>query len=159
MHFSKIWVVFGVLWLKNPGFGKHWISSHVRVIALIHVSCVTCHVSRVACHVSPVTCQLSLTLTARAADPPSANSHIMHSRLVRKDPKIQKKIQTQKNHCNNKNLKMSRGMPILAIHSLTSSLQSTRKQVFRDGTDRYTDSQVSRLRDWISQWADSVKIP
>ena len=53
---------------------------------------------------SLVTCHLSLTPTAIARDPPPAFSPTMHSRLVCKDPN------------------MSKGMPILAILSLTRSL-------------------------------------
>ena len=50
------------------------------------VSYVTCHMSHVKCHVSRVACHLSLTPTATATDPPPANSPIMYSRLVRKEP-------------------------------------------------------------------------
>ena len=46
-------------------------------------------------HLTPVTCQLSLTPTATATDPPSANSPSMHRKLVCKDQKP-KNIQTQK---------------------------------------------------------------
>ena len=54
---------------------------------MCQVSLVTFPVSRVRvlCPVSPVTCHLQLTLTVTATGPPSANSPIMHSRLVRKD--------------------------------------------------------------------------
>ena len=37
-----------------------------------------------------------------------------------------------------RNDKTSRGMPILAIHALTRSFQSTGKQCFRDGTHQHT---------------------
>ena len=60
-----------------------------------HVSRITCHVSCVMLLVSHVTCHLSLTPTATATDPPPANSPIMHSRLVGKEPKIPKKFKTQ----------------------------------------------------------------
>ena len=90
------------------------------------------NVLRFTCRVSPVTCHFSLTPTATATDPPTANFPIMHSRLVCKEPQT---------HL---------GMAILAIHSSTRSLQSTRKQVFRDGTDTRThDSQTLQIRDWI----------
>ena len=57
---------------------------------MCHMSCVKCHVSYVACCVSHFTCHLSLMLTATAIDHPQANLPIMHSRLVRKDPKTRK---------------------------------------------------------------------
>ena len=44
----------------------------------------------------------------------------------------------RKNHWNDKNPKMFRGMPILAIHSLTIGLQSTGKQNIQIWTDRHT---------------------
>ena len=95
---------------------------------------VMCRVSRVMCHVSRVTCHLSLTPTATATDPFPANSPIMHSRLVRKKTQ---KFQKQKNIKTAKAQK-SRGMPILAIHSLTRNLQSTGKRGFHDGTHTHT---------------------
>ena len=52
---------------------------------------------------------------------------------------------------------MSRGMPMLAIHSLTRSLQSTVKRVFRDGTDRHTYGHRN-LETELAQWANAVKI-
>ena len=55
-----------------------------------HVFCVMCHVSRVMCRVSCLTCHLPLMLTVTATNPPPANSSIMHSRLVCKDPKTKK---------------------------------------------------------------------
>ena len=63
--------------------------SHV----MCHVSHVTCHVSCVMCRMLRVTCHLSLTPTAiaTATDPTPAISPLMHSRLVFKDPKTQKK--------------------------------------------------------------------
>ena len=56
-----------------------------------HLSCVMFHVPCVTSCVSLATCHLSLTLTATAPDPPPAKSPIMHSRLVHKDPRTQKK--------------------------------------------------------------------
>ena len=44
----------------------------------------------VMCLVSYVACHLLLMSTAKATDPPPANSPIMHSRLVRKDPEPEK---------------------------------------------------------------------
>ena len=76
---------------------------------------VTCHMSCVMCHMSHIVCHLSLTPTVSAKDHPSANSPIMHSRLVYKDPKTRQKKKA-KNCENNKNPKMSRGMSILPIH-------------------------------------------
>ena len=96
----------------------------------LQVSHVLCQMSGVRCHMSHVTC---------------ANSPIIHSRLVCKTKNL-KKCKSPKNHCNGKNPKMSRGMPILAIRSSTRSLQSTGKRSFADGTH---DSWTSQLRDWI----------
>ena len=88
------------------------------------MSCVKCHVSGVKCHVSTVTCHLSPTPTATSTDPPPANSPIMHSRLVSKEPIF---FFYQQKYGNSKNQKISRGMPILVIRSSTRSLQSTGK--------------------------------
>ena len=82
------------------------------------------------------TCHLSLRLTATAKDPPHANSPIMHSRLVCKNQKNITNLNRKKNHRNNKNPKMFRGMPILVM----LSLQPTRKWVFHDGTGTHTDT-------------------
>ena len=91
-----------------------------------HASCVTtCHVSRVLCH-------LSQTPTATATDPPTANSPIMHSRLVLKDPKTQKNAKLKKN-LNNKT-KTCVEVILYSIHSITRSLQFTGKLGLRDGT-------------------------
>ena len=68
----------------------------MRVEAPILKLTETCHVSRVMCCVLHITCHLSLTSTATATDPPPANLPIMHSRLVRKDPRTQKLFKTQK---------------------------------------------------------------
>ena len=110
---------------------------------MCHVSCVMCHVSYVACRVSSVTCHLSLTQTATATDPPPANSPFVQSRLVHKDPQIQKNIEKKKNIWNEKILKRSRGMPILAVRSLSRSLQFTKKRVFRDGTYKQKDRRLT----------------
>ena len=110
---------------------------------MCHVSCVMCHVSYVACRVSSVTCHLSQTQTATATDPPPANSPFVQSRLVHKDPQIQKNIENKKNIWNEKILKMSRGMPILAIRSLSRSLQFTKKRVFCDGTYKQKDRRLT----------------
>ena len=56
---------------------------------------VMCLVSGVMCHLSRVA---SLTPTATANKPPTANSHIIHSRLVCKDPKNPSQIHNLKNH-------------------------------------------------------------
>ena len=111
-----------------------------------HVSCVMCRVSHVVCQPSPVTCHLSLTLTATASDPSPAKSPIIHSRLVRKDPRPK----NAKYHWNNQNPKTSVGIPIIGICFSTRNLQSTGKQVFCDGTSTHTHNiQTSRPRDWI----------
>ena len=56
---------------------------------------------------------------------------------------------------------MSIGIPILAIHSSSRSLQSSGKRVFRDGTDRQIDTHTtdghSDLETESAQRADSVK--
>ena len=57
---------------------------------------IMCQVSNVMCYVSDVNCHMSLTPTATATNPPPANSPIMHSRLVRKDPKIGTNFKRQK---------------------------------------------------------------
>ena len=63
-----------------------------------------------------------------------------------KDPKIKRNSKC-KNYLR-KNV--SRDMPKSAIRSLTRSLQTTRKGVFRNGTHRQTDdSQTLQLRDLI----------
>ena len=49
---------------------------HVRC----HMSGVTCKMSHVTFHVSPVICHISLT--SAAADPPSAKSSTIHSRMM-----------------------------------------------------------------------------
>ena len=49
-----------------------------------YVSVVACHLSCVNCN----TCHMSLTSTATALEPPPANSHIMHIRIVCNNPKI-----------------------------------------------------------------------
>ena len=62
-----------------------------------HIICdgsgVTCYISCVMCNMSHVTCNLSHVKNATATKHPPANSPIMHSRLVCKDPK---KCQNQK---------------------------------------------------------------
>ena len=47
-----------------------------------------------------VTCHRSLIPTATVTDPTAANTPTMHSKLIQKDQKNQKKIQMQKNHPN-----------------------------------------------------------
>ena len=57
-----------ILFFKNPGHGRHWISWCVQIVApipknprskKIHLSCVSCHVSHVICHLSHVLCHMS----------------------------------------------------------------------------------------------------
>ena len=102
---------------------------------MCHFSHVKCHVSCVVCLVSHVTCHISLMPTATAIEHPPANSPNMQSRLVCKDQKPQKIlkhkkiIKTTENYQNNKNPKIYRCRPILAVRPSTISLQSTRKQV------------------------------
>ena len=49
---------------------------------MCQVSRVRCHMSGVMCRVSRVTCCMSLTPTATATDPTSANSPSLHSRML-----------------------------------------------------------------------------
>ena len=114
------------------------------------MSCVRCHVSGVTRHVSPLTCHLWITPTATATDPPNANSPIMHSRLVCKEPKT-KKIQKRKKNQNGKTPRRPRSMPILEITSSTRSLQSNRMAPTHT-TDGYQDLETKS-----AQKADSVK--
>ena len=72
-----------------------------------------CHVLPFACHLSPVT---------------NANSH-SHSHQ-KKNQRVNIVEMAEKTQ-----IKTHRALAILAIHILTISLQSTRKWVFRDGTD------------------------
>ena len=91
---------------KNIIFLKY--ISHVRC----HISGVMCQVSGFMCCVSPVVCHLSgQEPTGWATDPPPANFLNMHSRLVHKDPKTQRRktIQNADNHQNWKNLKKPEG--------------------------------------------------
>ena len=64
------------------------------------------------------------------------------------------------NHQNCKNLKISRVMPILAICSLTRSLQSTGKRGFCDGTHTPPTHGHCNLETELAQcqWGNSVKI-
>ena len=70
-----------------------------------------------------------------------------------------KTIQSKRNHQNRrKRKKTPRGMRILAIYSLTRSLQSIRKQVPRSPTDKQTTYGHWDLETESIQWTDSVKI-
>ena len=49
-------------------------------------------------------------------------------------------------------------MPILGIHSLIKSLQSTGKRGFCNGTDRHTDTRITdNATDFAQKSDDSVK--
>ena len=103
------------------------------------MSLFTCHVSCVACHLSPV------SNTNSQSHRPST---IMHSRMVYKDTLIRKMSKRKKNLWNNKNPTTSRGLPIIAIRSLTRSFQFTRKRVFCNDTKTHTDnSWTAHLRE------------
>ena len=52
---------------------------------------------------------------------------------------------------------MSRGMPILVILSLTRRVQSTRKQIFCDGTHRQTTNIQCNLETESAKREDKVK--
>ena len=101
------------------------------------------------CHVLHVTSNLSLMPTATATDKPPANSPILLSRLVCKDPKTEENFKTKKII----EKKMSRGMPVLAIRSLTRSLQSTGSGFF---TMAQTPHGHCDLETESAQWADLV---
>ena len=109
--------------------------------------------SHVTCHISPVTCHLSPTpiLTATVTDPPPAKPPTMHNRLVRQKlkPKKPKRFQTSKNKFLNFHKKNFLSFAILAIRSLSRSLQSTRIQSPTEGTDTSTDIATYRLN-WPS---------
>ena len=65
--------------------------------------------------------------------------------------KTQKRIfQTAKNLLKQQKPKTSRGMPILAIRSLTRSLQYTGKRVFREGT--HTHRQHTDIATYMLNW-------
>ena len=69
--------------------------------------------------------------------------------LVPKDTKTWQNLKTWKQHQAGKNPKTTRGMPIIAMHSWTKILQSTRKQGFR----RWTDRQVMNSATYRLNWA------
>ena len=118
---------------------------------MCHMSRVLCHISHVACRVSRVTWHLSLTPTATARDPPFANSPTMHRRLVRNDPKTQRKQIRGQKVIKTAELKKSRGMPILVIHSDTLSSPSGSGASKRGQTDRQTNITTYRLN-WLRGW-------
>ena len=91
-----------------------------KINVICHVSHVPCQLSCVMCCMSHVTCHLSLTPTASDTDPPPANSPILQSKLVCKDPKTHFFLQNAKDSENRQKTEISRGMPILAICSSTS---------------------------------------
>ena len=65
-----------------------------------------------------------------------------------KNVKYPNKFQNSGNYQNNQKTKISRGMPILTISSLTKTLLSNRKWGFRDGKHthtRLTDIKTYRL--------------
>ena len=74
-----------------------------------------CHVSGVTYHGLCVTCHLSLTPTAKATDPPPANSPIMHSGLICKDQKPKKMSKRKKNDDKKNQQKIFRGRSISVI--------------------------------------------
>ena len=71
----------------------YYVIFHMSGVTCL-MSLVTCHLLCVTCHQSPFTCHLSLTPTATATNPPSANSPTMHSRLVSEDHNSPKKCIT-----------------------------------------------------------------
>ena len=73
-------------WRKKKGEGPTFCVGWGHVT--FHVSHITCHISCVMCLFSSVTCHLSLIPKATAADPPLANSHSIHSRLVQSRLKL-----------------------------------------------------------------------
>ena len=121
-----------------------------NVMCNMHGSVVMCLVSGVRCRMWRINCHLSIMPTVTATDPPPANSPIMHSRLVPKDPK--------KNQRKKGRRKISRCMSIETIRSLTRSLQSTRKRAYWDGTHTHMTDGHSNVETESDQWADLVKI-
>ena len=132
---------------------SHVISHVSHVTFTCQVSGVMCPVSHVTCCMLRVTCHLSLTPTATAIDPPPANSTIMHSRLVRKDPKTGTNFKKQetigtsktrnfKRYANNSNTLFDQKSP---VHRKAGFLWR----------HTHTDSQTHnwwtlQLRGWIS---------
>ena len=59
-----------IRYIKNPLYGRHWISRRVPIVApmiiMCQVSCVRCNVSYVMCHISRITCH-SLLVTYRVS--------------------------------------------------------------------------------------------
>ena len=139
--FLQCWSVTNcvILSIKQTQRSRIIAWTHKPSFKITHVSCVMWNFLRLTWQLSPVT---------------NANSHshrpslpasfpIIDIRLVCKDTKT-KLLFTTIFFQNYKNPKYSRGMPILAIRSLTRSLQSTGKRVFLNGThSRLTD--ISRL--------------
>ena len=69
------------------------------------------------CQVSPVACHLSLTPRAKATDPLSANSPIMHSKLVCKD-----RINRRKKAKPQKSLKQQKPKSVYIIYEKNATL-------------------------------------
>ena len=99
-------------------------------------SFVLCHVSRVMCHLLRVTCHLSLMATSTSKNPLPANSPVMHSRLVRKDPKTRTNFKTHK---------IIETTKTRVIHSLTKSLPSLFKIKEHQVDRQKTHPRTSRL--------------
>ena len=111
------------------------IACQVSCVAC-HISHVTCHLSPVTCHVSPVMCQLSPVTCHRCQQPqqqPTDNAPTFHSRLVHQNPKPNNTRFLNLKFFS-KPLKNSFCCCILAIPSLTRSLQATQFQSPIEGT-------------------------
>ena len=130
---------------------------------LCHVPCVICHMSCVmfTCCILHVTSHLSMTPSATFTDPPSANSPIMHSRLIWKDlntPKqsqIQEIIKTIKTttkniqrYANNRDTLFDRKSPVQ---------REARFPLWHTQTDGLTTDRHCNLETELAQWADTVK--
>ena len=119
-------------------------------------SCFMCHLSHVICHVSHSACHLSLTLTAR--DPPCANSHIMHPRLVCKDQKpVKKNFNTPKYQWNKKNAKN-----IKRYANISNTFFDQKSPVYREAAflqwHKHKVDGHCNLETELSQRVHSVKI-
>ena len=109
------------------------------------MSGVTCHVSCVTCHMSLTTRHqpLSLPPTVIVVYPPPANCPLCSTVCWFSKTQNHEEISKHNQIIETTRTKNSRCIPILAIRSLTRSLQSTRKLGFRDGTHTETEGRFS----------------
>ena len=82
---------------KYPAYGNVWNTKTDKNRGeKCHVLGVSCPVSGITCHMEPVTCHHSLMPTVTVTDYCPANSPIMQSRLVCKEPKPKNKSKFKK---------------------------------------------------------------